>query len=68
MSISSRRIYFTKGGTVMTKGLEALHHPRVELASIDISAEGKQDIGYMPFYKTTYRILFFHNPAWRRTR
>lgn len=36
----------------MSKGLEALHHPRIELAQIDISAEGKHDIAYMPFYKT----------------
>ena len=36
----------------MSKGLEALHHPRIELAKIDISAEGKHDIAYMPFYKT----------------
>lgn len=36
----------------MSKGLEALHHPRIELAKIDISVEGKHDIAYMPFYKT----------------
>ena len=36
----------------MSKGLEALHHPRIELAKIDISAESKHDIAYMPFYKT----------------
>ena len=36
----------------MSKGLEALHHPRIELAKIDISAEGKHGIAYMPFYKT----------------
>lgn len=36
----------------MSKGLEALHHPRIELAKIDISAEGLHDIAYMPFYKT----------------
>ena len=36
----------------MSEGLEALHHPRIGLAKIDISAEGKQDIAYMPFYKT----------------
>ena len=36
----------------MSEGLESLHHPRIELAKIDISAEGKQDIAYMPFYKT----------------
>lgn len=34
------------------KGLEALHHPRIELAMIDISAEGKHGIGYMPFFET----------------
>ena len=40
------------------KGLEALHHPRIELAKIDISVEGKQDMGYMPFYKTKqYSII-----------
>lgn len=36
----------------MSKGLEALHHPRIELAKIDISVEGKHDIAYMLFYKT----------------
>ena len=36
----------------MNKGLEALHNPRIVLAKIDISAEGKHDIAYMPFYKT----------------
>lgn len=36
----------------MSKGLEALHHPRIELARIDISTEGLHDIAYMPFYKT----------------
>ena len=36
----------------MIKGLDALHHPRIELANVDISAKGKHDIAYMPFYKT----------------
>ena len=36
----------------MSRGLEALHHPRIELANIDISVEGKKDIAHMPFYKT----------------
>ena len=36
----------------MSKGLEALHHPRIELAKIDISAKGKHDIAYMFFNKT----------------
>ncbi len=44
--------YELKKETNMRKGLEALHHPRIELAKIDISVEGKHDIAYMPFYKT----------------
>lgn len=36
----------------MIKGLEALHHPRIKLAKVDISAEGKHDIAYMFFDDT----------------
>ena len=36
----------------MSKGLEALHHPRIKTAKVDISAEGKHDIAYMFFDDT----------------
>ena len=39
-------------GELMSKGLDALHHPRIGIAKIDISTEGKHGIGYMPFYRT----------------
>ena len=41
----------------MSEGLAALHHPRIELAKIDISAEGKQGIAYMLLYNKT---IFYH--------
>lgn len=36
----------------MSEGLEALHHPRIKSAQVDISAEGKHGIGYMFFGDT----------------
>ena len=36
----------------MSKGLEALHLPRIKSARVDISAEGKHDIAYMFFDDT----------------
>ena len=36
----------------MSKGLDALHHPRIKSAKIDISAEGKHGIAYMFFDDT----------------
>lgn len=36
----------------MNEGLEALHHPRIKSARVDISAEGKHDIAYMRFDDT----------------
>ena len=36
----------------MSEGLEALHHPRIKSARVDISAEGKHDIAYMFFDDT----------------
>ena len=36
----------------MSKGLEALHHPRIKSEKVDISAEGKHDIAYMFFDDT----------------
>lgn len=36
----------------MSKGLEALRHPRIKSARVDISAEGKHDIAYMHFDDT----------------
>lgn len=42
----------------MIKGLEALHHPRIKTANVDISAEGKHDIAYMLFdYTKQYAII-----------
>lgn len=34
------------------KGLEALHHPRIKSAQVDIGAEGKRGIAYMFFDDT----------------
>lgn len=36
----------------MSKGLEALYHPRIKLAKVDISTEGKHNIAYMLFDNT----------------
>lgn len=36
----------------MSEGLEALHHPRIKSARVDISAEGKHNIAYMHFDDT----------------
>ena len=36
----------------MSEGLEALHHPRIKSAKVDISAEGKHGIAYMFFGDT----------------
>ena len=34
------------------EGLQALHHPRIKSAKVDISVEGKHDIAYMFFDDT----------------
>lgn len=36
----------------MSQGLDALHHPRIKSAQVDISVEGKLGIGYMSFGDT----------------
>ena len=36
----------------MSEGLEALHHPRIKSAKVDISLEGKHGIAYMFFGDT----------------
>ena len=42
----------------MSRGLEALHHPRIKSAKVDISSEGKHDIAYMLFdYTKQYAII-----------
>ena len=44
----------------MSEGLEALHHPRIKSAKVDISAEGKHDIAYK-FFSTTKQYAAIEN-------